>query len=447
MNGLSLSLRENLWIPRAFIPDLEEATRGLIVPTKVEVGGETTYRKEYEVTDTHLVVPRFSMHLHRPLEVHLNPTSRSPQFRTSPTLRDYQVGPLSNILEGVLRDLGGTVNMTCGSGKTVLGMFASYEYAKRWPTPIYVVTDQLGVLEQWRAGYQELFGVPKEQIGVVGAGRLELDKDIVLCSMATLVQRDFPEWFFKRPRFVIYDEVHHAPADAYSKSLSLFNAVRLALTATYERKDGWQRLVDWHVGPILHRDLSYRVDYDLYLLEVPGPEKVSGKTISEYWAAVGRVDIRNAFILKLVDFLREQGRRVLAVGVSKEHLRGLHKGTPNSALITQEVPPLERPKVLREHDITYGIWKCVRDGLDAEDLDCVVLLFPFNNYAGYTQVAGRALREKPGKKRPIVIMLRDPHNRARSMRGKLLAKIRAREEKEAIRATWKMFTSRISSEA
>lgn len=444
MNGLPVTMRERLWIPLTMIEDPHSITRHLVVPTSTVVEGDTVYRREYEITKTHLVVPRYSVHLHQRVQIHLNPTSQAPSFRTVPNLREHQVGPLSNILEGVLKDLGGTVNMTCGSGKTVLGMYASFEYCKRWPTPVYVITDQLGVLEQWREGYRRLFGVPKNQIGVVGNGKAEYDKDIVLCSMATLVQRNFPDWFLRRPRFVIYDEVHHAPADTFSQTLSMFNAVRLALTATYERKDGWERLVDWHVGSIIHRDLSYRVGYDLFLLEVPGPEQVSGRSISQYWSALGKIDIRNTFILKLVNFLEGCGRKVLVVGPSKPHLKALHKATEGSALITAEVPPLDRPRVLREHSVTYGIWKCVRDGLDAEDLDSVVLLFPFNNYAGYTQIAGRTLRPKPGKKRSLVIMLRDPHTRARSMRAKLLAEIRAREGKEPIRASWEGFTSRVN---
>ena len=53
---------------------------------------------------------------------------------------------------------------------------------------------------------------------------------------------------------LIFDEVHHLPAPAYLEatkgSLAPF---RLGLTATLEREDGRERLLEPLVGPIVYR--------------------------------------------------------------------------------------------------------------------------------------------------------------------------------------------------
>jgi hypothetical protein len=131
------------------------------------------------------------------------------------------------------------------------------EKIARGRMPALVLVDNTNLLEQWLDDVNEFLIVPGG-VGVIGAGRFEWKKGLVLATYQTLASKadELPEevrrWFGQ----IFWDEAHHVNAPTFSKTADLFYGQRYALTATPRRDDGLHIICDFHIGRVLHRDLK-----------------------------------------------------------------------------------------------------------------------------------------------------------------------------------------------
>ena len=56
-----------------------------------------------------------------------------------------------------------------------------------------------------------------------------------------------------------------------------------------------------------------------------------------------------------------------------------------------------------EKDILFGTQSIFSEGISLDDLSCLVLGTPVNNDPLLTQLIGRVIRKKEGKKQPIIV--------------------------------------------
>lgn len=149
--------------------------------------------------------------------------------------------------------MGGVLQLKCGAGKTVIAL----EKIARGRVPAIVIVDNTNLLEQWLDDIREFLEVPGG-IGVIGAGRFDWEKGLVVATYQTLAARadELPEpvrkWFGQ----AFWDEAHHVNAPTFSKTADLFYGQRYALTATPRRDDGLHIICDFHIGRVLHQDLK-----------------------------------------------------------------------------------------------------------------------------------------------------------------------------------------------
>lgn len=155
-------------------------------------------------------------------------------------------------IKAMKESMGGVLQLACGKGKTVVAL----EKIAQGRVPALVLVDNTNLLEQWLDDVKEFLDVPGG-VGVIGAGKFDWHKGLVLATYQTLAQRadEMPEevrrWFGQ----VFWDEAHHINAPTFSKTADLFYGQRYALTATPRRDDGLHIICDFHIGRVLHRDL------------------------------------------------------------------------------------------------------------------------------------------------------------------------------------------------
>jgi len=138
----------------------------------------------------------------------------------------------------------GTVVLPTGSGKTVLAVMLMHQVQR--PTLIHVPT--IDLMMQWRDVLSRFFD---QKIGFWGGGRHELEPITVTTYDSAILHVDHHGNHFG---FVIFDECHHLPSDRYQHAALASPApFRLGLTATPERKDGRDRLLDQLCGPQVYR--------------------------------------------------------------------------------------------------------------------------------------------------------------------------------------------------
>lgn len=132
-----------------------------------------------------------------------------------------------------------------------------------------VVVPTLDLMSQWMGNLKAAFGC---EIGGLGGGIHEI-RDITVTTYDSAYMH--MDRYGDRFGMVVFDEVHHLPAQAYLRAAdSLIAPLRLGLTATLERTDGRHLELLGAVGPEVHRveipDLAgdYLAPYETQVISV-----------------------------------------------------------------------------------------------------------------------------------------------------------------------------------
>lgn len=332
-------------------------------------------------------------------------------------LRPEQLTPCNAFLTAA-RDLskggGGILNLPCGSGKTVLGLYIACQLRKR--TLIIVHKDFL--LQQWRERIAQF--IPHARVGLIKGKLLEIeDRDIVLGSLQSISMKEYPDDTFSSFGLLIVDECHHTSAEVFSQAL-MKASVRysLGLSATLNRKDGLSRVFKWFLGDIVHK-ASKRPEEDVrvVLREYFDPHPAysqehyvmrdklnTARMINNICSHAPRAD----FLVKEVEaVLREEPqRRVLILSDRREHLLmllarlrerlGVEPGLYYGGIKQEQLKDSERCSII------LGTFQFVAEGFDVPGLDTLVIASPKSDVV---QAVGRILREKPERRKHVPLII------------------------------------------
>lgn len=139
----------------------------------------------------------------------------------------------------------GVIVLPTGAGKTVVALHIIATAGVR----TLVVAPTIDLLHQWRHGIAERFGLPIEEIGIVGGGKRTM-RDI---TVITYDSAAMPSRKLDRFGLLVVDETHHLPAQAYRTIARKMAApFRLGLSATLERSDGGHHALPQLLGPVVY---------------------------------------------------------------------------------------------------------------------------------------------------------------------------------------------------
>lgn len=311
--------------------------------------------------------------------------------------------------EGSTRAL---IQAATGTGKTWLAAFDS-----RTAKKILFVAHRREILEQAEKTFRRLR--PDLSAGYVMAGRKELDRDLVLASVATLGQPELLQTDIVSPRafeYLIVDEFHHAAADSYRRILEYFQPqFLLGLTATPYRLDGRDlyALCDYNV--------PYRVDlFEAIRLGLLSPFHYYGIYDETDYSSIrfvrGHYDTKDLSQLYvdnlsraeniLRHFRKYHSNAALGFCVSKEHARFMasffQEHGIRAASVVSGTDPLRHPTDLDRQEalrkLREGALQILftvdlfNEGVDIPFLDMVLFLRPTESAVIYLQQLGRGLR-------------------------------------------------------
>jgi len=89
------------------------------------------------------------------------------------------------------------------------------------------------------------------------------------------------------------------------------------------------------------------------------------------------------------------------------YIEGVLSKPSNAGVMMGSMKPDQRQHVLKTKQIVFAITKYGREGLDNPDLDTVFTCEPMSQRNGLQQFMGRVLRNKAGKKSPLVVIFED----------------------------------------
>ncbi len=138
----------------------------------------------------------------------------------------------------------GLVILPTGTGKTFVAILAINHVGR----PTLVVTPTIDLMSQWYSELRVAFDVP---IGLLGGG----NHDIQPLTVTTYDSAHmYVERWGHRFGLIVFDECHHLPGASYmAAAIGAIAPYRLGLTATPERADGQEVMLDSLIGPIVYR--------------------------------------------------------------------------------------------------------------------------------------------------------------------------------------------------
>lgn len=186
------------------------------------------------------------------------------RLKGAPVLHPYQQEALEGWKKGGCR---GLVVLPTGSGKSLVGLSAIAHLGRS----TLVVAPTIDLMNQW---YDLLCAHFDLEVGLLGGGYHQLEELTVTTYDSAYLHM---ERYGNRFGLLLFDEVHHLPGEVYSHAAQMAIApYRLGLTATLERADGRQVLLDTLVGPLLYEQ---------------GIRELAGEYLAEYRVEHRRVDM------------------------------------------------------------------------------------------------------------------------------------------------------------
>lgn len=269
--------------------------------------------------------------------------------------------------------MGGVLQLACGKGKTVIAL----EHIARNKVPALIVVDNTNLLYQWEQEIAALLEVPGG-VGHLMSGHEDWEgRGIVLATYQTLGARAdvLSEGFRRYFGAAYYDEGHHASAPVFSRGVSIIHGRRYSLTATPERDDGQHIIADFHIGPVLHKDLRPTMKPNIYFywtgmeLDLTNPEvtraclDVNGELhLSRIKNYFGRWRDRMWLMMNQVVDAVNSGRKILLLSDSVDevvNLMTMWTRGPHAALYSDI--PFPTPADVGEELLPYAM-----DTKDAE---------------------------------------------------------------------------------
>ncbi len=339
-------------------------------------------------------------------------------------------------------ELRGVVVLPTGAGKTAVAVRA----IERAGRSTLVVVPTLALLKQWYSILADSFGT-SVAVGLWGGGYHETTPLTVTTYDSAYIHA---ERYGDRFALVVYDEVHHLPAEKYATIPEMLLApYSLGLTATPERPDGGHELLPELVGPVIYRRSpeemagTYLAPYDVVCIpvELTAAERVEyaeADAVYRDFLSKHRLRMRSPedwqrFIM-VAATSHSGGREALLAARRRREIRASaeRKGATLESLlkrhwedrtivftksveevyalserflipgITYETPARERKEILDR--FRTGRYRAIiasdvlNEGVDVPEANVAVILAGSASHREYVQRLGRVLRPREDKR-------------------------------------------------
>ena len=359
-------------------------------------------------------------------------------FDSQIKLRPYQVPAI----DAVLRGTQGILEAPAGSGKTEMGL----EIVARMGQPALWLTHTRDLAEQVIARAESRLGIPRDEIGMLGAGQERIGERLTVGIIQKLIRMDLTP-LISRFGLVLLDECHHSPAATWSEVINQFRArYRYGVTATLRRGDSLEVITHRVIGPTLYQVPRNAVEASGGVI-IPALRVIRTGIESEVWQKHQERDKAWKELSKqykergmrepqkplapYADILREiiesQQRNELILNTLKKECPGhcslvlskrvehcgylanmLAEIAPSLKIATihgkmgkkQREETIEKMKT-GKLDVLFAV-NIAKEGLDIPRLDRLFLMCSGRNEAEIEQMVGRIQRAYPGKDGAVV---------------------------------------------
>ena len=305
------------------------------------------------------------------------------------------------------------INAWVSWGKTFTGLAIAGKLGQK----TLVVTHTVPLRNQWAKEVEKVYGIKP---GIIGSGQFDLDAPIVIGNTQTLYRNI--EKIRKEFGTIILDEMHHVSSPTFSRILDTnYCRYKIGLSGTIERKDGKHVVFRDYFGNTVFKPPKENymtptvqiVPSEIRFMDgarIPWANRVTKlATDEEYQHTVSMLAAAYA----------ARGHKVLVVSDRVGFLKRCAELTGEKAIcVTGEVAHEDREKLVDEilygdKEVLYGTQAIFSEGISVDTLSCLILGTPVNNEPLLTQLVGRVIRKREGKKDPVIIDIHLKGNTAR----------------------------------
>lgn len=178
-------------------------------------------------------------------------------------LRPVQIEVKDQCIQALNKHGCHLLSLYAGAGKTLLTIYL----ATKLKLKTLVVCHRLILIEQWKQAIEKALSTPTctPSVAVVKPAKLSTEADFLLINCENIAKVGYEA--FQDVGFVVCDEVHALLAEKLSRALQyLAPRYLVMLSATPERPDGMERLLDFYLGPnnmtvreLYHPHIVYKI--------------------------------------------------------------------------------------------------------------------------------------------------------------------------------------------
>lgn len=310
----------------------------------------------------------------------------------------------------------GTLSAPTGSGKTVVGLALIAQ--RRQPTVVVVHTKELAF--QWIQRIEQFLSIPADQVGLIGAGKKKIGKQITVALVQSLYR--CTDDIAPYTGHLVVDECHRAPSRTFTEAVTAFDAhYMLGLSATPWRRDKLSKLIFWYLGDVHHEVDKTKLEKKGHILKADVVFRTTAfepyfDPINDYSRMLSELtadDARNRLIATDVEKEARTGKGVcLVLSDRKKHcetLQGIlrYKFNLQSELLTGDLNNEARKTVLSRLDqgrvkVLVATGQLIGEGFDCPDLSTLFMATPIRFSGRVMQYLGRILRPSQNKARARV---------------------------------------------
>lgn len=327
-------------------------------------------------------------------------------------LKPFQQDAVDTMLQ---KDFG-TLSAPTGSGKTVMALYMIAERKQ----PCLVICHTKELLHQWIDRIESFLGIPKDEVGIIGAGKKSIGDKITVSLVQSLYK--CAEEVSQHIGFLIVDECHRTPSRTFTEAVTAFDSkYMLGLSATPWRRDKLSRLIFWHIGDVHHEvDKADLIETgDILQAEIVTRKtefKPHSDPVMEYSKMLSELtqdEQRNLLIAS--DIAREAlngGGISLVLSDRKTHCEAIQELLQDSFgissdLLTGDVPAKQRQDIVDRLNqgkvkVLIATGQLIGEGFDCKGLSTLFMATPIKFNGRVLQYLGRVLRPAPGKSKARV---------------------------------------------
>ena len=208
-----------------------------------------------------------------------------------------------------------------GKGKTVMAI----EIARRLGLETLIIVDQENLKDQWIERLNQHLGIHSDYVGVFqGKTRKESTCGFTVALIQSLYNKgdSLKDWLSQFGTTIL-DEIHGVGAPQFSQVLFMIpSRYRLGISATPDRRDSFDKVLKWHMGPTKVRMLDRHDESVVRVVEnytttswYANTSPKSGRYITE----LSEDPERNWMIVEIVRWFVEHERRAIIMSDRIEH--------------------------------------------------------------------------------------------------------------------------------